>query len=285
MEENKNISFKYSLESYNKKYRNRREKILKYTKKQVEDFDKKYQGKVDKNYLLKGRKWALIGDTYYEIPQAPTLKWYRNLSTGAQVGICALLGGGVATSVAVPLALNLHTDVSKYFTVTFDTNGGVGEFASQKVKDGELVNKPTTDPTQDGYMFESWNYQGVPYDFNTPVHSDMLIRASWNGMFVDVTFKNKDGSTLATKSVIEGKYVTAPTVEPTTSETGMTFDYWYKENELEPFDFDNTKIEENITLLPHFAESYKITFKKPKVVKPSVKLMLLKGEQFLDLLM
>jgi len=92
-----NIIFNKKLEDYNKKYRNGRYRLLKYTKKEVEQYDKlANQTFKAKNYLLKGRKWTLIGDTYYEIPRAPRMIWLRNINVGAKVATCALLGGAVA---------------------------------------------------------------------------------------------------------------------------------------------------------------------------------------------
>jgi len=112
--ENKNIIFNCALEQYNKKYRNRRHRLLKYTKKDVEEFDKKYghysyDGKTKalnfNKFLLKKRKWALIGDTYYEIPKPVRFTWFRNLSAGVQAITCLVGAGVVATAIAVPSVL------------------------------------------------------------------------------------------------------------------------------------------------------------------------------------
>lgn len=106
-----NIILNYTLEKYNKKYRNRRHRLLKYTKKQVEDFDKQYGHYIfnDKTYklefdyyLLKDRKWALIDDTYYEIPKPVRVTWFRNLSVGAQLITCVVGVGGVTSAVVFP---------------------------------------------------------------------------------------------------------------------------------------------------------------------------------------
>jgi len=104
---NKNIIFNHTLEQYNKKYRNLRHKLLKFTTKQVQDFDKQY-GHYTYNsktyslefdhYLLKDRKWWYIKETdsYYEIPNAPRFVWFRNLNAGIQAVSC-LLAAGVIT--------------------------------------------------------------------------------------------------------------------------------------------------------------------------------------------
>jgi len=100
----KNIISNISLESYNKKYRNRKYRLVKYTKKEVEDFDKKYPSDIT-NRLLYGRKWAYINGTYYEIPRPIRFSWFRNLHAGVQVGTCVLAAGIVASAIAVPLVM------------------------------------------------------------------------------------------------------------------------------------------------------------------------------------
>jgi len=143
--ENKNIIFNYTLEQYNKKYRNRRHRLLKYTKKQVEEFDKQYGHFIYNNktynlenskYLLKDRKWALIGDSYYEIPRPVRYTWFRNLNAGVQAISCLVGAGVVTTAIAVPVVL-LNQD--NKFNIILDSTdssltGGVEKDGSIKVK-------------------------------------------------------------------------------------------------------------------------------------------------------
>jgi len=130
-----------SLIQYNTKYRNVRYKLLKYTKKEVVDFDKFIDKELvkSKNYLLKGRKWVLIDDTYYEIPKPIRWVWFRNLSKGIQAATCVALAGVVAGSTVLTFhlikiskmvdeehwlnALNEITDITKNRNFTF-----TGEF-------------------------------------------------------------------------------------------------------------------------------------------------------------
>jgi len=108
---NKNIIFNLTLEQYNKKYRNRKHRLLKFSKKEVEDFNKKnlYLGN---NFLLKDRKWALIKDTYYEIPKPIRFTWFRNLNVSCQVATCLLTVGVVAAAITVPVVLLNQNNVS-----------------------------------------------------------------------------------------------------------------------------------------------------------------------------
>ena len=72
------------------------------------------------------------------------------------------------------------SEVVGTYTVTFDSNGG-SSVASQTVKKGEKVKKPT-DPTKEGFTFGNWFEDKVlatQYDFNTPVTSNFTLYASW----------------------------------------------------------------------------------------------------------
>lgn len=107
---NKNIVLKHTLEEYTKKYCNRRYRLIKYTVSQVEEFDKKYPTNI-KHYLLSKRKFWLIGDTYYEVPKAPRLTWFRNLNSAVQLTTCLLGAGIITTAITVPtVMLNNHED-------------------------------------------------------------------------------------------------------------------------------------------------------------------------------
>lgn len=64
----------------------------------------------------------------------------------------------------------------KTFTVSFDANGG-NAVAPQVVAWG---NKATYVPcTRDNYELTGWTLNGTPFDFNTPVTSDMTLTAQW----------------------------------------------------------------------------------------------------------
>ena len=129
------------------------------------------------------------------------------------------------------------------FTITFDSNGG-SSVASQTVLKDELVTKPT-DPTKDGYIFDTWLLNDEPYDFNSPVTEDITLKASWVEEASVVSYKvsfDVDGS-INIVSVIEGKTVTRPS-EPT--KEGYKFIGWYNDDKL--FDF-KTSIYSDITLV------------------------------------
>ena len=79
---------------------------------------------------------------------------------------------GVAAAVVVFLFTS-----SKTFNVSFDTDGG-SSIPTQTIKKGEKVNKPSN-PTKEEYSFVRWEYQNKEYDFNSPVESNMTLKAIW----------------------------------------------------------------------------------------------------------
>lgn len=74
---NINVIYGHSLEEYCKKYKNCKCMLLKFSKKEIEGFDKKYS--IKNNFLLTGCTWWYINGTYYEIPKPFTCAWFSNL--------------------------------------------------------------------------------------------------------------------------------------------------------------------------------------------------------------
>jgi len=66
---------------------------------------------------------------------------------------------------------------TKKYTVKFDSQGGT-PVASQTVKSGAKAKEPV-DPTKSGYTFIEWTLNGVKYDFNKAVKSNITLVASW----------------------------------------------------------------------------------------------------------
>lgn len=70
--------------------------------------------------------------------------------------------------------------VIRFFDVTFDTGEG-SDVPAQSVRTHKLVTLPER-PTRDGYLFAGWfvdeGYTS-PYDFSTPVASDITLYAKW----------------------------------------------------------------------------------------------------------
>ncbi|MBR2186213.1 MAG: InlB B-repeat-containing protein, partial [Lachnospiraceae bacterium] len=66
------------------------------------------------------------------------------------------------------------------YVVVFDSNGG-SPVSPQRITEGEKLSEPDS-PGREGYTFDNWYLDGerTPFDFNTPVFSDLTITASWN---------------------------------------------------------------------------------------------------------
>ena len=133
--------------------------------------------------------------------------------------------------------------------VDFDSNGG-SSVPSQEIEDGNEAVKPT-DPVRECYEFAGWYMDKEltkPYDFATPVTSDMTLYAKWvddgscKEMYL-VRFDSTGGSIVNSQRVEEGEKAVEPN-DPTRG--GYTFLGWYLNGRL--FNF-NTRIYEDITLV------------------------------------
>jgi len=68
----------------------------------------------------------------------------------------------------------------KKFTVSFDTDGGIPEPPSQKVKSGEKAVKPA-DPVKEGCVFLYWQDQDEnEFDFETKILKDIKLKAYYH---------------------------------------------------------------------------------------------------------
>ena len=80
------------------------------------------------------------------------------------------------------------------YNVVFDTGDGT-PVASQKVKNGECIQKPN-DPVKRNsaeydYEFDGWYVDGRKWDFeNDAVNGDITLRAKWNASKSSPEYKN-----------------------------------------------------------------------------------------------
>lgn len=141
----------------------------------------------------------------------------------------------VAQSFTIYAKWNLQT-----YTIKFASNGG-SIIEDQIVEHGMFVIKPE-DPTRAHYTFVEWLADDQPYDFSTPVTSNLILYADYEAIYHNVLFDSAGGTAINTQSVMDGSMATIP-AEPT--KDGFTFDGWYLGSE--PFDF-STRIT-SLTLL------------------------------------
>lgn len=69
---------------------------------------------------------------------------------------------------------------TKEYEITFDSNGG-SEISSVKVKKNEKVMQPN-EPNRENYTLAGWYYQDELYNFDTPINSNMTLRAEWENI-------------------------------------------------------------------------------------------------------
>ena len=63
-------------------------------------------------------------------------------------------------------------------TVTFDTDGG-SSVESQTIPFGTHANPPEA-PTKEGFVLFGWYLDDEPFDFETPIESNIIITAAWS---------------------------------------------------------------------------------------------------------
>lgn len=149
--------------------------------------------------------------------------------------------------------------------VTFISNGE--EYTARIVNDGDLVEAPSNPNIPEGMSsFIGWytaaDGTGVEFEFSTTaISGDLTLYAQFSDKFL-VSFKTADdisGSVYTTQLVARGEYASLPT-NPTME--GLVFQYWYIQGMDEPtaFDFSDTPIYSNITLVPQFGDGYYVIF-------------------------
>ena len=76
------------------------------------------------------------------------------------------------------------------FLVTFDSDGGTA-VAAQNVADGKTAAKPD-DPTKEGWIFEGWLLADEAFDFSTPIHENITLKAKWTFPVAGVAIDEND---------------------------------------------------------------------------------------------
>ena len=142
--------------------------------------------------------------------------------------------GGTMFDFATPITqdITLYARwVELYHDVTFDLQGGTGNFPLQTVRDGQTPTEPasTNTPTRTGWTFIGWYTAptaGTTFDFTTPVTNDTTVYAHWTRIELTVTFDLQGGTgSFPDQTVYHGEEATQPTAEPT--RTGWTFTGWH----------------------------------------------------------
>ena len=122
----------------------------------------------------------------------------------------------------------------KFFTVTFDTQGGSDVAAITNVANGSIIVPPAVIPTKADYVFAGWYKEPACqnlWNFATDVvKSNITLYAKWVSLEdtkFTVTFDSQGGSAVADiTNVAFGATITAP---PAPTKDDFIFSGWYKE--------------------------------------------------------
>lgn len=175
-----------------------------------------------------------------------------------------LLGGDpydFTTPVMQDLTLTASWTKNKStYTVKFDLNGGDGNIADQKVKEGSTIDRPDN-PTREGYTFMGWQYEDSDWNFLNTVTSNMTLTAQWKRNEVKkykVAFDTADGTSIDPQTIKDGGKVSKPD-DPTRE--GYEFKGWT----LNGVDYDFTApVKADLVLTavwtPVKPKTYTITF-------------------------
>lgn len=138
------------------------------------------------------------------------------------------------------------------YTVTFDSDNG-SDNITVTVEKGEKASAPQV-PKKDGFAFVGWFAEGVQTEFdfiNTPITGNITLTAKWVEGHT-VTFHPDNDSEIWTVAVEDGEKVVMPETVP--QKEGYVFEYWYAEGEEDAFDFENTEITADLTLIAKWKE-------------------------------
>ena len=169
------------------------------------------------------------------------------------------ISGVTLSAVTLASCNDTEAEVAEY-TITFNTDGG-SSVSSVKVKDGEKVAKPSTNPTKEGYTFKHWSTTkgGSEYDFSTAVSGNLTLYAVWEENAPEpvttytVTFvTGEGGSPVQNQTVNAGAKATKPTTNPT--KNGYKFKHWSTTENGSEYDF-NTAVNKNLTLYAVWEEN------------------------------
>ena len=192
-----------------------------------------------------------------EVKKKPTTRGKKNKNEeNKTIKIVVLVVIVIASMVLGWLCAALMDNSCK---VTFSVGNGLKDIVVTVEKNNGVI-KPAN-PEKDGYTFEGWYYDGVRFDFATPITSNITLTAIWseNGSTVlpeptpgpavepeivtySVKFDSNGGNSVATQTIEENKLAEEPT-KPTRS--GYTFNGWYVGDAK--YDF-STPVTANLTL-------------------------------------
>ena len=104
--------------------------------------------------------------------------WYTQAEGGSQVTAQTAVTGDC--TIYAHWEKKVVVEPEKYYTITYDANGGKVTPQSQTVKEGSAIRLPM--PTRSGYTFKGWytaKSGGVKFADNTVAAEDTILYARW----------------------------------------------------------------------------------------------------------
>ena len=142
--------------------------------------------------------------------------------------------------------LSYDTYHGEMHTVTFVTNCGQS-VPEQQVESGFTASEPTVE--NEGYWLNGWftdNSFSMPFDFSTPITSDLTLYASWSPLeMVTVSFETNGGDDMEPVQILQGETFSGL---PTPNHDGYEFTGWYYDAELTRSVNANDVVSEDVTL-------------------------------------
>ena len=140
-------------------------------------------------------------------------------------------------------------DPSDRYTVTFVPDNGEEEFNYYNVNEGTKVSAPE-DPVWAGHIFDGWfTEDGVLFDFDTPITSDLTLTAKWRTT-ANVVIDDSEGGSF---TGIDGEVGIGDSIElPDASKEGSGLVGWDTDGdgEADAQPGDSVTIEDDTTLVP-----------------------------------
>lgn len=174
------------------------------------------------------------------------------------------------SKTAVSGNLDLYAKwISNKCTVAFNTNGHGGAISPALVEHGTKVSAPAS-PSEYGYNFEGWYTDANgnnPFDFDTPITTDITLFAKWTPKSYKVTFKTDKATPYHEQSVAYKNFATKPSAP---GKPGYIFDGWYEDEDCrDKFNF-GTAITGDITLYAKWTvNTYTVTVNNDNGTPPT----------------
>lgn len=198
---------------------------------------------------LIAEKQVLVG-TLIDEPEVPIKKGYVFTGWYADSSLLTLFSFDKPIDADITLYAGWKHNV---VSIAFSSNGGTA-IPSQVIEYGSIATEPTA-PRRSNYKFAGWfldQYLTIPYNFDKPVFSDLLLYAKWvaDGVWL-VDFLLPDGTIYKSDEVLDGAVATEPSLPQIPS--GFIFTGWFEANSANQYDFGSA-VKADIDLIARYEE-------------------------------